>query len=71
MVHEVVERARAQGILYQLQYVSRLANEPAHQPELGIVLVGQHELTMLPDKGIKRLERALPVNDVLRPLDSR
>jgi len=26
---------------------------------------------MLTDKGIKRLELALPVNDVLRPLDGR
>jgi len=47
VVHVGVERARAQGVLYQLQDVSRLADEPAHQPELRVVLVGQHELTML------------------------
>lgn len=53
MVHVVVKFARAQGVLYQLQDVSRLADEPAHQLELGVVLVGQHELTMLSDKGIR------------------
>src|SRR2546430_7858480 len=40
--HVVVERARPQGVLYQLQDVSCLADEPTHQPKVGVVLVGKH-----------------------------
>jgi hypothetical protein len=63
---KAAELPRTQGILYEVQDVGGLADEPAHQSELGIALVGQHKWALPPDKSIKLLEGSTPVNDVLR-----
>src|ERR1700692_1872873 len=68
VIHVVVEREWAQSVLYHLQDVGRLGDKSAHQPELGITLVGHHERAIFPDKCSTRLELALPVNDIFRPL---